>query len=99
MYDNYDTIDRKLCDLKRFEGRSLTAHWVQVSGAADQWEYMVKSYAACIATVLVNGNPNHPGAQVEILSAWITDSKYSVTTTKHVNRVQRWLGKNKGVVL
>ena len=85
MKDNYKQIEQKLANLEEFTGNTLRGYW---QGAGFQAEYRVVSYATLVATA------GYPWTRDGVAPAnkWITEQKYSVTTTKQCNIIRRAWG-------
>ena len=73
---NYKEIETKLDRLEPFTGNSMKAKWHSLT-------YAVYSYDTIIATY--TRSETDPYQQL----FWVTDEKYSVTTSRHINLVKR----------
>lgn len=75
--DNYKVIASKVAEFLPFNGNTMRGFW-------DGDTYKVLSYSTVIATMK---KPNG------YLDLWLTENRYSVTTSKHKNIVKKaWWG-------
>ena len=79
--DNYQTIANRLSGYMEFRGNSMRGVWEYKDGNESHLIYRIYSYSTVIATY------DFPS-----MTPWVTDRKYSVTTTRQTNLIKRVWG-------
>lgn len=103
MYASYNDIggpDGLLSNLKPFKGNSMWARWESDPYYPDRSNYVVYSYKTEIARWEPLPNPKRIALAIQTTGLfpdeWIvSDTKYSVTTTRQQNKCRAWLGYSK----